>query len=76
MTQAEIDSFVLTGRNFMTALAGGGEQLAKWAGSFEQRGGATVYGDDALELVYFSNQFQEWLTPDRLATISKYRVDV
>jgi hypothetical protein len=74
--QAQIDSFVLTGRNFLTALAGGGEQLAKWASSFEQRGGGEVYGEDATEMVYLSNDFQAWLTPERLATISRLRMDV
>jgi hypothetical protein len=75
-TQAEIDSFVLTGRNFMTALAGGGEQLAKWADTFEQRGGGAVYGEDATEIVYLSNDFEAWLTPERSATIARLRVDV
>jgi len=76
MEQAEIDQFLLAGRSALTILAQGGEQLKKWSASFEQRGGAPVYGDEALELVYFSNEFQAWLTPERMATIAKYRTDV
>lgn len=76
MEQAEIDQFVMTGRNAMTILASGGEQMAKWAASFEQRGGEPVFGAEALEIVYLSNAFQEWLTPERAVTIARLRTDV
>jgi hypothetical protein len=76
MTQAEIDQFEATGRSFLTGLAQGGEQLGKFAASFEQRGGAPVYGDNCLRIVELSNDFQEWLTPERQAIIADLRVDV
>lgn len=76
MTQDEIDRFLMNGRSAVTILAGGGEQMAKFAESFEARGGEPVYGTEALEIVYLSNDFQEWLTPERMNTISKYRNDI
>lgn len=76
MTPGEIDQFNMNGRNALTTLALGGDQLEKYAASFEARGGASVIGDAALEIVYLSNDFQTWLTPERQATIAKYRTDI
>lgn len=76
MTPEEIAAFVQTGQNALTQLAMGGEMLKKWADSFEQRGGGAVFGDDATAIVYLSNDFQAWLTPERQATIAKLRIDV
>jgi hypothetical protein len=76
LTQEEIDAFVQNGQHPMTALASAGEQMKKFADAFEQRGGAPIYGNDALEIVYLSNDFQAWLTPERLAVINRLRLDV
>jgi hypothetical protein len=76
MSEEEINAFLATGRSAMTGLAQGGEQLKKWSDSFEQRGGAPVYGDDALQIVTLSNDFQAWLTPERRAIIANLRIDV
>ena len=76
LTEQEIAMFTLSGQNSMTTLAQGGEQLLKWSASFEQRGGGEVHGEDALAIVYLSNDFQEWLTPERAATIARLRTDV
>ena len=76
LTPEEIKTFTFNGSMAMTSMANGGDQMAKWAQSFEARGGADTYGNDALELVYLSNDFQAWLTPERKATIAKYRTDV
>lgn len=76
MEQSEIDSFVMNGRNALTLLAGSSEQLEKYAASFETRGGGEVYGDDATQIVYLSNDLQTWLTPERKATIARLRTDV
>lgn len=75
LTPEEVQAFLMTGANAMTILASGGEQMKKWADSFEARGGAEVYGDEALQLVYLCNDFVAWLTPERRATIAKYRTD-
>jgi hypothetical protein len=76
MTQQEIDQFLYRGRGSMTGVATSAEALKIWADTFEERGGAPVLGDAALEIVYFNNELQEWLTPERRALISKYRTDV
>ena len=76
MEQAEIDQFLLTGRSAMTILAQANEQMTKWSASFEARGGQPVYGDEALRIVYLSNDLSEWMTPERAATISELRTDV
>lgn len=76
MTPEEVTAFVNNGRSSLTTLAMGGDQLEKYANAFEARGGATVFGDDALQIVLLSNDFQEWLTPERLAIINRYRTDV
>jgi hypothetical protein len=76
MEQAEIDQFVMTGRSALTILAQAHEQLSKWSASFEARGGTPVYGDDALRIVYLSNDLAAWMTPERQATIAELRTDV
>ena len=76
MEPSEVDAFVMTGRSALTILAQGGEQMKKWAESYETRGGAPTFGDDATAIVYLSNDFQAWLTPERAATISRLRTDV
>lgn len=76
MTPEEISQFNMNGRNALTTLAMGGDQLQKYAASFEARGGAAVIGDEALEIVYISNDFQAWLTPERAATLAKFRTDI
>lgn len=76
MDQAEIDSFVMTGRNALTILGQAAEMLKRWSDSFEQRGGTPVYGDDALRIVTISNDLQVWLTPERRAIIADLRTDV
>ncbi len=76
MDEQEVNNFVITGRSAVSTLAMAGEQLKRFADSFEARGGEPVYGQDALEIVYLSNSFQEWLTPERRATISRLRSDI
>jgi hypothetical protein len=76
MEQSEIDQFVMTGQSALTILAQADEQLRRWAASFEQRGGGEVFGNDALEIVYISNDLKEFLTPERMATIARLRTDV
>jgi hypothetical protein len=74
--QAEIDTFVQNGANAMTAWTQGGEQMLKFANSFETRGGTPTFGDDALQIVTLSNDFQAFLTPERRAIISRLRIDI
>jgi hypothetical protein len=76
MEQSEIDSFVLTGQNLLTNLGTAAENLKRFSDSFEQRGGTPVYGDDALQIVYISNDLQEFLTPEHRATIARLRTDL
>lgn len=76
MTPEEIEQFNMNGRNALTTLALGGDQLEKYAASFEARGGASVIGDAALEIVYLWNDLEVWLTPARQATIAKFRTDI
>lgn len=76
MEQAEVDAFVMTGRNDLTILAQASELLERYAASFETRGGAAVYGDDVTQIVYLANDLAAWLTPERQATISRLRTDV
>lgn len=76
MTPDEVATFVTSGQNYMSTFAIGVEQMARWAQSFEQRGGAETFGDDALQIVYLTNDLQEFLTPERRATIARLRSDV
>jgi hypothetical protein len=76
MEQPQIDQFLNTGQSALTILAQADEQLRRWSASFEQRGGAPVFGNDALEIVYISNDLKEFLTPERMATIARLRTDV
>jgi hypothetical protein len=76
MTPEEVDAFLQNGRGSLTGLTLNMEKLANWSSSFDERGGQPVYGDDALNIVTFNNELQDWLTPARRATISKYRTDV
>lgn len=76
MTPEEIEQFVNNGCGMLAVLAQSSEQLKKWSDSFEQRGGQPVFGNDAIEIVYLSNDLQAWLTPERMATISRLRTDI
>jgi hypothetical protein len=76
MEQSEIDSFVDTGCNLLTNLATAAENLLKYSSSFEARGGAETFGNDALEIVYISNGLQTFLTPEFRATIARLRTDL
>lgn len=76
MTPEQIEMFLQHGRNLTGQLAQVIAGYDEWAKSFEARGGAAVYGDDALELVYLSNDLQAWVTPEHAATIAKYRSDI
>lgn len=75
-TPAEIDAFVNTGCSLLALLGQAAEQLKRYSESFEQRGGQPVYGDDALRVVYLSNDLEVWLTPERRAVISELRTDI
>jgi hypothetical protein len=75
-TPEEVAQFLASGRSMVTALGQSAEMLEKYAASFETRGGSAVFGDDATQIVYISNDLQEWLTPERMATISRLRTDV
>lgn len=76
MEPAEIDKFVMEGRYALTSLATASEQLKKFSDSFEQRGGTPVFGEEALEIVYISNDLQSFLTPEKRATIARLRTDI
>jgi hypothetical protein len=73
---SEIEAFVRNGQSNMTAFAQAQEAMARWAASYEQRGGAAIFGDDATQIVYLSNDLVTWMTPERAATISRLRLDV
>lgn len=75
MTEEEKITFISKGKEGLTALAYAARVLAEWAAVFEARGGAGTYGDDALAMVYLSNSLQEFLTPERQATIARLRSD-
>jgi hypothetical protein len=75
MEPSEVDAFVKNGQSQMTMLAQAQEGMARWAKSFEQRGGAATFGDDATQIVYLSNDLNEWMTPERAATIARLRLD-
>jgi hypothetical protein len=76
MDQAEVDKFIMSGQSALTILAQAQEALERYAASFEQRGGSEVYGDDATQIVYLSNDLVTWMTPERAATIARLRIDV
>jgi hypothetical protein len=76
MEQAEIDQFVMTGRGALTILAQAHEQLQRYAASFEARGGAEVFGNESLEIVYIANDLKAFMTPEHLASIAKLRTDI
>lgn len=76
VTESEALQFVYDGRGHMAALAVAARNLVEWADTFEQRGGTPIYGDDALAMVYLSNDLQAWLTPDRRALLAKMRTDI
>lgn len=76
MDQAEIDQFVTNGQGALTVFAAGAEAMQRWAASFEQRGGGDVFGEDATQIVYLTNDLMAFLTPERRATIARLRTDV
>lgn len=76
MTPEQIAQFQDKGKQALTRLAAAAYDLRIWAEAFEQRGGQPVFGDDSLFIVYVSNDLQAFLTPERKATIAKYRTDV
>lgn len=63
-------------RQAATIYAQGVERLKVVSDSFEQRGGAAVHGQDALQIVTLNNDIQLFMTPEREAIVSKYRSDV
>jgi hypothetical protein len=75
-TPEEIAAFVQTGCSFLALLGQAAEQLKRYSETFEQRGGQPVYGDDALQVVYISNDLEVWLTPERRAVIAELRTDI
>ena len=76
MDPAEIDAFLHSGESFLTMLAQAQERLTTWSTSFDQRGGQPVYGQDALNIVTFSNALNAAMTPEMKAVIAQYRQDV
>lgn len=79
VTDAEALQFLYDGRQRLTALGVAARQLREWTEVFERRGGAAVYGDDALEIVYFSNDVQALLDANeaaKRATIARLRTDI
>lgn len=69
-------TFVEDMRAALTIVAQGAERLKVVGDAFEQRGGAPVLGNDALEIVTLSNQIQTFLDAPKRATIARLRVDV
>jgi hypothetical protein len=76
MTPEEIDSFVMSGRSALTVFASGQEALERYGESFEARGGAAVFGEDALEIVTLSNDLIAFMTPARAAIVARLRTDI
>ena len=77
VTESDALQFVYDGRQRVTALSVAIRNLAEWADAFEQRGGAGVYGDDALQMVYLYNELKdEFLSPENRATIARLRTDL
>lgn len=74
MTEEQI-AFIQKGKEGLAALAYAARMLAEWASVFEARGGQPTYGDDALAMVYLSNDLQAFLTTERKATIGRLRSD-
>lgn len=71
--------FVYDGRQRLTAAAVAIRQLREWADVFEQRGGLAVYGNEALEIVYFSNDLQMMMDDkeaSKRAAVSRLRTDI
>lgn len=72
------EQFLQTGQNALTLFAQSAKLLEEWSAAFEQRGGAGIYGQEALDIVSFvANPLKTWLDADaaRRNTISKQRTD-
>lgn len=76
VTDAQALQFVYDGRQRLTDVAEALRALGQWAATFEQRGGAEIYGNDALEMVYFYNDFQALMNATRQATVARLRTDI
>jgi hypothetical protein len=76
MTPEEIASFVEGLSSAMTIWKQGSEMMLTRATVFEARGGTPVFGDDALAMIFLSNDFEIWLTPERRETIARLRNDM
>ena len=78
-TDAQAIQFVYMGRERLTAVWAGITALREWSESFDVRGGAPVFGNDALEIVYFSNDLQTLIgdagSAER-ATFARLRTDI
>lgn len=77
VTDAEALQFVYDGRQRMTALAVAIRNLREWADVFEQRGGAAVYGEDALAMVTLYDDLQTgFLDATKRALFGRLRTDI
>jgi hypothetical protein len=77
VTDAEALQFVYDGRQRITALAVAVRNLREWVDVFEQRGGAAVYGEDALAMVYLYNDLQAgFLDATKRALFARLRTDI
>lgn len=79
LTDAQILQFVFTGRERFTAAWVAVRMLREWSESFDQRGGADVFGNDALEIVYFNNDLQVLIGEKgsaKRASFARLRTDI
>lgn len=76
VTDAEALQFIYDGRQRLTALGVALRNLREWSEVFELRGGAVVYGDDALAMVYLYNAMDEFATDERMAIFRRLRTDI
>jgi hypothetical protein len=76
ITDPEALQFVYDGRQRLTALGLALRNLREWSEVFELRGGAAVYGEDALGIVYLYNAMAAFATEDRMAVFRRLRTDI
>jgi hypothetical protein len=78
LTEEQSAAVFQRGREITTNMAATADAYEAYAASFEARGGAGAmpsYGNEVLEIVYFGNDLAVFLTPERRATLAKYRLD-
>lgn len=68
--------FIHDGRQRLTLAVNALRALREWADSYDNRGGAAVFGPDAAEVHALNNDLQGAFNPAKRAIFSRLRTDI